>query len=87
MEDELAVALTRIAESRVQPEGPLKITTTVTFGSAWLTARMNRFHHQFPDIAVSLICGIGLLGGQCLSMAAYVAVTGLADGATAVGGR
>ena len=55
MEDELAQALARIAESRVQPEGPLKITTTVTFGSAWLTARMNRFHHQFPDIAVSLI--------------------------------
>ena len=55
MEDELAQAMARIAESRVQPEGPLKITTTVTFGSAWLTARMNRFHHQFPDIAVSLI--------------------------------
>lgn len=55
MEDGLAQALARIAESRVQPEGPLKITTTVTFGSAWLTARMNRFHHQFPDIAVSLI--------------------------------
>jgi len=55
MEDELAQALARIAESRVQPEGPLKITTTVTFGSAWLTARMNRFHHLFPDIAVSLI--------------------------------
>jgi DNA-binding transcriptional LysR family regulator len=55
MEDELAMALARIAESRAQPEGPLKITTTVTFGSAWLTARMNKFHHQFPDIAVSLI--------------------------------
>ena len=55
MEDGLVQALARIAESRVQPEGPLKITTTVTFGSAWLTARMNRFHHQFPDIAVSLI--------------------------------
>jgi len=55
MENELALALTRISESRAQPEGPLKITTTVTFGSAWLTARMNRFHHQFPDIAVSLI--------------------------------
>jgi DNA-binding transcriptional LysR family regulator len=55
MQDELVQALGRIAESRAQPEGPLKITTTVTFGSAWLTARMNRFHHQFPDIAVSLI--------------------------------
>jgi DNA-binding transcriptional LysR family regulator len=55
MENQLAQAITRIGESRAQPEGPLKITTTVTFGSAWLTARMNRFHHQFPDISVSLV--------------------------------
>lgn len=55
MEEQLAQALARIAESSVQPEGPLKITTTVTFGSAWLTARMNRFHHQYPNIAVSLV--------------------------------
>ena len=55
MENQLAQAVARIAESRAQPEGPLKITTTVTFGSAWLTARMNRFHHQYPDISVSLV--------------------------------
>ncbi|MEP6657028.1 MAG: LysR family transcriptional regulator [Betaproteobacteria bacterium] len=55
MEGQLAQAISRIAESRVQPEGPLKITTTVTFGSAWLTARMNRFHQQFPHISVSLL--------------------------------
>jgi DNA-binding transcriptional LysR family regulator len=55
MEGQLAQAVSRIAESRVHPEGPLKITTTVTFGSAWLTARMNRFHHQFPHISVSLL--------------------------------
>lgn len=55
MDSQLAQALTRIAESRVQAEGPLKITTTVTFGSAWLTSRINLFHQQFPDIAISLI--------------------------------
>lgn len=55
MEGQLAQAIARIGESRAQPEGPLKITTTVTFGSAWLTARMNRFHHQFPHISVSLL--------------------------------
>lgn len=55
MEGQLAQAISRIAESRVQPEGPLRITTTVTFGSAWLTARMNRFHQQFPHIAVTLL--------------------------------
>jgi DNA-binding transcriptional LysR family regulator len=55
METQLTRAIARIGESRAQPEGPLKITTTVTFGSAWLTARINRFHLQFPDIAVSLV--------------------------------
>ena len=55
MEANLAQGLARITESRGQPEGPLKITTTVTFGSAWLTSRINKFHQQYPDIAVSLI--------------------------------
>jgi len=55
MEGQLAQAVARIAASRAQAEGPLKVTTTVTFGSAWLTARMNRFHHQYPEISVSLV--------------------------------
>jgi DNA-binding transcriptional LysR family regulator len=55
MDNQLAQGLSRITESRAQPEGPLKITTTVTFGSAWLTSRLTRFHTQYPDIAVSLI--------------------------------
>ncbi len=55
VESQLTEAVSRIAASRALPEGPLKVTTTVTFGSAWLTARMNRFHHQYPDIAVSLV--------------------------------
>ena len=55
MESQLTQGLSRISESRAQPEGPLKITTTVTFGSAWLTSRITRFHQQYPDISVSLI--------------------------------
>ena len=55
MENQLAQGLARITESRAQAEGPLRITTSVTFGSAWLTSRINRFHQQYPDIAVSLI--------------------------------
>lgn len=55
MDSQLAQGLSRITESRAQAEGPLKITTTVTFGSAWLTSRINLFHQQYPDIAVSLI--------------------------------
>ena len=55
MDSQLAQGLARISEGRAQAEGPLKITTTVTFGSAWLTSRISRFHQQYPDIAVSLI--------------------------------
>ena len=55
MESQLTQGLSRITESRAQPEGPLKITTTVTFGSAWLTSRISRFHQQYPEITVSLI--------------------------------
>ena len=55
MAAKLGLAQARINESREQPEGPLKITTSVAFGSAWLTARMNKFHTLYPHIAVSLL--------------------------------
>lgn len=55
MENHLSQGLSRLSEARGQAEGPLKITTTVTFGSAWLTSRISKFHQQYPDIAVSLI--------------------------------
>lgn len=54
MSDRLALALARINEYREKPEGPLRITTTVAFGSAWLSARMNEFHARYPDVSVSL---------------------------------
>lgn len=54
VESHIGEAVSRITESRAQAEGPLKITTTVAFGSAWLTSRINRFHQRYPDIDVSL---------------------------------
>jgi DNA-binding transcriptional LysR family regulator len=54
VESQIAEAVSRITESRAQAEGPLKITTTVAFGSAWLTSRINRFHQEYPDISVTL---------------------------------
>jgi DNA-binding transcriptional LysR family regulator len=51
----LGMGLARINESSQQPQGPLRITTTLAFGSAWLTSRMNVFHTLFPDVAVSLL--------------------------------
>ena len=55
MAAKIEMARARINERRDKPKGPLKITTTVAFGSAWLTSRMNSFHTLYPDIAVSLL--------------------------------
>ncbi|MAH83182.1 MAG: LysR family transcriptional regulator [Rhodospirillaceae bacterium TMED8] len=55
MSSRLALATGQINEFRDTPEGPLRITTTAAFGSAWLSARMNRFIETYPDISVSLL--------------------------------
>jgi len=55
MTSRLALATGRINEYRETPEGPLHITTTVTFGSAWLSERMNIFLESYPHISVSLL--------------------------------
>lgn len=55
MSSRLALAMGRINEYREQPEGPLRITSSVAFGSGWLSARMNHFLEQYPDISVSLL--------------------------------
>jgi DNA-binding transcriptional LysR family regulator len=51
----LAMALGVINEYQETPEGALRITTSTTFGSAWLSARMKRFLTEYPDISVSLL--------------------------------
>ncbi|WP_142848357.1 LysR family transcriptional regulator [Telmatospirillum sp. J64-1] len=45
----------QLSESKDRPEGPLKITTTVAFGSLWLTSRIKEFLDIYPDIAVSVV--------------------------------
>lgn len=55
MANKLAMGVARINERQEKPEGPLKITTSVAFGSSWLTSRMNLFHQLYPDISVSLL--------------------------------
>jgi DNA-binding transcriptional LysR family regulator len=44
-----------ISESKDRPKGPLKITTTVAFGSIWLTPRIREFLDLYPEIQVSLV--------------------------------
>ena len=55
IELQIANALETIANTRATPEGPLRITTTVGFGSAWLSPRMARFHQLYPEIQVSML--------------------------------
>lgn len=55
----LAMAEARITENRERPEGPLKITTAVAFGSVWLTPRLKQFMETFPGIEMSLLLDDG----------------------------
>ena len=45
----------RLSESTERPQGPLKVTATVAFGSVWLTPRIKEFLDLYPDIDVSLV--------------------------------
>ena len=50
----LSMAQAQLAESLDRPMGPLKITTTIGFGSTWLTRHMTEFVDLYPDVEVSL---------------------------------
>lgn len=51
----LNMAEARILESRERPTGPLKVTTTIAFGSVWLAPRLKEFLEDNPDIELSLV--------------------------------
>ena len=51
----LAMTEARIRESRERPSGVLRVTTTVAFGSLWLTPRLNEFLRLYPDIDLSVV--------------------------------
>lgn len=53
--EKLAVTEKQIRESKDVPEGPLKITTTVAFGSVWLTPRMKEFISLYPGMDVTVV--------------------------------
>ena len=48
-----AEALLRANQDK--PAGRLKVTTTIGFGSTWLTAQMHEFIATYPEIDVSLV--------------------------------
>lgn len=51
----LNVVEARVIESKERPRGPLRLTTTIAFGSIWLAPRLKEFLEDYPDIEVSLV--------------------------------
>jgi DNA-binding transcriptional LysR family regulator len=52
---ELTMVESRLSDNRERPSGPLKISTTVAFGSSWLTPRIKDFIELYPEIEISLL--------------------------------
>jgi len=52
---QLAKVQTQLSENKERPEGPLKVSTTVAFGSVFLAPRMKEFVNRYPDIDVTLV--------------------------------
>jgi DNA-binding transcriptional LysR family regulator len=50
----LSITVAEISDSKDTPSGSLRVTTTVAFGSVWLTSRMKQFLQLYPEIDVSL---------------------------------
>ena len=51
----LAMTEAQLTESKDRPKGPLRITTTVAFGSTWLAPRMGDFVEVYPEIETHLL--------------------------------
>lgn len=53
--NKLRTTETMLADAAEKPFGELKVTTTVGFGSAWLTPRLNGFITLYPDIQLQIL--------------------------------
>ena len=45
----------KLLDKKTKPVGKLTISTTVGFGSTWLTPRINKFTDQYPEMEISLL--------------------------------
>lgn len=45
----------RLTDSRERPNGELRITTNLGFGTGWLTPRLKEFLETYPDVRVKLL--------------------------------
>jgi DNA-binding transcriptional LysR family regulator len=57
----LSMTEAMLSESKERPKGPLKVTTTVGFGSTWLTPRIREFLELYPEINLTLLLDDGEL--------------------------
>ena len=55
MWEALELGLAQLNELKDEPQGPLTLTTTAGFGSAWLSSRLHKFRALHPEIAVTLL--------------------------------
>lgn len=53
--DRLHQVTSQLTDFRGAPEGPLRVTTTVGLGSAWLAIRLHEFLDLYPDIQIELL--------------------------------
>jgi DNA-binding transcriptional LysR family regulator len=51
----MAITEALLTESKEKPAGRLKVTTTMAFGSIWLTPRLHEFLETYPDVSISLL--------------------------------
>lgn len=52
--DKVEGATDKLTDFRGSPAGPLKVTTTVGLGSAWLAVRLGKFIDMYPEIQIEL---------------------------------
>ena len=51
----LSMTEAMLSESREHPQGPLKVTTTVAFGTTWLAPRIREFLALYPEIQFTML--------------------------------
>ena len=53
--EKISSAENSLTVNKEEPQGSLRVTTTIAFGSVWLTTHINEFLEKYPEISLSLI--------------------------------
>lgn len=53
--EKIALAEATVSADQDKPSGELRVTTTVGFGSTWLTPRVGKFLDAYPEIALEIL--------------------------------